>query len=165
MATNITGESYPNRREAHVVAMWCQAFKDRCRNQGIRVTPQRLAVYQALAEDLTHPGAEAIYVRLKPEIPSLSLATVYRILEALVGQGLIRKVSTEGGTGRFDANVEPHQHLVCRTCSQLVDFEDPALAGISVPHETAAGFLAQEVEVRILGLCQECRGASSSGSA
>src|SRR5262245_53799054 len=94
----------------------CLGFARRCRERGVRVTAQRLAVYRTLADDPSHPTADAIHRRLRAAMPSLSPATVYRVLESLEDDGLLRRVSTTGGAARFDANLAPHQHLICRVC-------------------------------------------------
>jgi Fur family peroxide stress response transcriptional regulator len=149
-------------RAAGPVARWCEEFEHTCRDRGIRVTPQRLAVYRALAEDLTHPTADQVHARLRTEMPSLSLATVYRILESLEGERLIRRVSTLDGVGRFDANLLLHQHLVCRGCGRMTDYDETSLARIPVPR-SAPGFTAEGLEIRIIGLCDACR--DSAGKA
>src|SRR5262245_59677607 len=105
----------------------CAAFAHRCRERGVRVTAQRLAVYRSLAADPSHPTADAIDRRLRVTMPSLSPATVYRILESLVADGLLRRVSTTGGAGRFDANLTPHQHLICRVCGRMTDVPAPVM--------------------------------------
>ncbi len=150
-------------RAAESVTRWCEAFGQTCRDRGIRVTPQRLAVYRALAEDLSHPTADQVHARLRPEMPSLSLATVYRILESLEGERLIRRVSTLDGVGRFDANLDAHQHLVCRGCGRMTDFDEASLARIRLPRTAASGFTAEGLDIRIIGLCDACR--DSAGKA
>jgi len=153
----------PATRDDGSVERWCEEFEHTCRDRGIRVTPQRLAVYRTLAEDLSHPSADQVYARLHPAMPSLSLATVYRILESLEGEGLIRRVSTLDGVGRFDANLDFHQHLVCRVCGRMTDFEEASLARIRVPRSAAPGFTAEGLDIRIIGLCDACR--DSAGKA
>lgn len=132
-------------------------FEQRSRERGIRVTPQRLAVYRALVGDPSHPSAEALYARLKPELPSLSLTSVYRILETLVSQGFARKISSADGLGHFDANLEKHQHLVCRVCGRLEDCYVPSLAALQLPDGALGAFRIEEIAVQIVGLCPQCR--------
>jgi len=159
----IKGGTAAAGRDPGSVIRWCDDFERTCRDRGIRVTPQRLAVYRTLAEDLSHPTADHVYARLRPEMPTLSLATVYRILVSLEGEGLIRRVSTSDGVGRFDANVEAHQHLVCRACGVMTDFEEASLARIRVPRSATPGFTAEGLDIRIIGLCDACR--DSAGEA
>jgi Fe2+ or Zn2+ uptake regulation protein len=132
------------------------AFARRCRERGVRVTAQRLAVYRALAEDPSHPTAGAIYRRLRGAMPSLSTATVYRVLESLVRDGLLRRVSTTGGAGRFDANLVPHQHLICRVCGRMTDVHAPAVEVGRVAAQARPRFVVEDVDVRIVGRCETC---------
>ena len=132
------------------------SFARRCREHGVRVTAQRLAVYRALAEDPSHPTADAIYRRLRGAMPSLSPATVYRVLESLVQDGLLRRVSTTGGAGRFDANLTPHQHLICRVCGRMTDVHAPAVELGRVAAEARPRFVVEDVDVRIVGRCETC---------
>ncbi len=140
----------------------CAAFTRECRERGVRVTAQRLAVYRVLAEDRSHPTADAIHRRLRATMPSLSPATVYRVLESLVADGLLRRVSTTGGAGRFDANLTPHQHLICRVCGRMTDVPRPAVPTVGaldvgrVAAEARPRFVVEDVDVRIVGRCETC---------
>ena len=136
------------------VDRWCSEFETLCRSRDIRVTVQRLAVYRALAEDTTHPTAETLYDRLRKMMPALSQATVYRTLEFLESENLIRRVSAPEAIGRFDANLAPHQHLVCRICGGMIDISVPELyrplpSGVS-------GFTVEEMDIRLVGRCEKC---------
>ncbi|MFY9557910.1 MAG: Fur family transcriptional regulator [Blastocatellia bacterium] len=133
---------------------WCREFEKVCRSRGIRVTAQRLAVYRVLAEDLAHPTAESVYRRLGKQLPGLSQATIYRTLQFLEGENLIRRVSSPGSIGRFDANVDPHQHLVCRVCGSLEDVSVPELHSAAIPR--VAGFTVEELDIRLVGRCEAC---------
>lgn len=151
-APSIRAAGRPERE----VAVWCQRFEATCRERGIRVTPQRLALYGALAGDTGHPTAEVLLARLRPQLPSLSPASVYRILESLEAEGLVRRVSTPGGVSRYDANIAPHQHLVCRVCGRIDDVENDALAGLRLPAPDPAGFTAEAFDIRVVGVCAPC---------
>ena len=138
---------------------WCTDFEKQCRARGIRVTPQRLAVYRALAGDLAHPTAESVYCRLSKQLPGLSQATIYRTLQFFESENLIRKVSSPGAIGRFDANVDPHQHLVCRICGSLEDISVPELHSAVIPK--VSGFEVEELDIRLVGVCQACSSSQS----
>ncbi len=127
----------------------------RCRAAGMNVTPQRLAVYRALLEAEDHPSPELLYRRLRPSMPSLSLATIYKALDALARLGLVREVSVVGERKRFDANVDRHHHLVCTRCKKVVDFYDEALDGLT-PRRGLGGFVPHSVSVQVMGLCGGC---------
>jgi len=149
------------RRETRPVKQKRSDLLERCRARGIRITPQRLAVYEALARDGSHPTAESIHAQLRSRMASLSLATVYRILEFLEREELVRKVSTTDAVGRFDANLSRHHHLVCRTCGRMTDFEEQFLERPVLPRALPGSFRAEELDVRILGTCQSCRRAAT----
>ena len=144
-------------RSPEEVARWRQAFQRRCRAAGVRVTAQRLAVYDALCADGSHPTADSLYARLRGRMPGLSRTTVYRVLDALEREGLIRRVSSTGGVARFDGRPEAHQHLVCRVCGTIADVAVPALGRLRVPRAAMPRFTAEHVEVQIVGRCAACR--------
>jgi Fur family transcriptional regulator, peroxide stress response regulator len=144
-------------RDAAEVDALCSRFEAYCHDRGVRVTMQRMAVYRALAEDTTHPSAHSICDTLRRAIPSLALATVYRILESLADEGIIRRVSTTNGILRFDANLDPHQHFTCRVCGQIRDVKEESLSGLQVPNIRIAGISADEIDIRVVGTCGECR--------
>jgi Fur family transcriptional regulator, peroxide stress response regulator len=139
-----------------VIDRWCAEFERTCRARGVRITPQRLAVYRALAADLTHPSADAILGRVRGALPSMSPASVYRILESLEREGLIRRVGTTEGIARYDANLERHQHLVCRKCGRMTDFKAPELSKLRLAPRVIRGFVVEELDVRIVGRCARC---------
>jgi Fur family peroxide stress response transcriptional regulator len=133
------------------------AFRRRCGEQGLALTPQRLAIYQVLAGDDSHPSAEEIYRRVKPVIPSLSLGTVYRTLELFEQQGLVSRVHALGEQARFDANLDVHHHLVCIRCRRVIDFHDPCLERLPIQAESLGGFRILGQRIHLLGLCSECQ--------
>jgi Fur family transcriptional regulator, peroxide stress response regulator len=136
-------------------------FLSRCRDRGIRVTAQRLAVFHALIRDPGHPAADSLYEALRETMPSLSLSTVYRILESLEKEGLIRKVSAQNGVARYDGNIAPHQHLVCRSCGRMTDLVEESFARLRLTGFRFAGFIAEELDIRIVGICLECSRSAS----
>ena len=144
------------KRPVEHVKARCREFVSRCREREVRITMQRMAVFQALVEDTTHPTADTVYSRLRHTMPSLSLATIYRILEMLDKEGLIRRVGTANGVSRFEANLDLHQHLVCKECGSIADIEDESLSQLQLPRTRIAGFMAEELDIRIIGTCSEC---------
>lgn len=132
-------------------------FRNRCLDLGIALTPQRLAIYQILASDASHPAAEEIYRRIKPGMPSLSLGTVYRTLELLEEQGLISRVHAFSDQARFDANLDDHHHLVCQRCRRIVDFQDARLQELPIHETPLHGFRVLSHRIHLVGLCAECQ--------
>jgi Fur family transcriptional regulator, peroxide stress response regulator len=127
----------------------------RCRDAGLNVTPQRLAIYRALLEAEDHPSPEDLHRRVRPSMPSLSLATVYKALDTLQRLGVVEEVHVSGDTKRFDANPERHHHLICRRCQRVLDFYDAGLDAIAPPRRVQ-NFVPHRVSVQVVGLCGSC---------
>ena len=130
----------------------------RLRDAGLRVTPQRLTIYETLVREKHHPTAQALFERLQSTLPSLSQATVYNTLQTMVEMGLVRELGTAGdGTVRYDADISPHAHLVCTDCNSIEDF---AGVEVPVPDPTAfkeKGYTIRSMAVYYYGLCDQCR--------
>ena len=92
---------------------------------GWRFTRQRAAVYDYLRSVETHPTAEEVYAAVRHDIPNISLATVYKALEALVGCRLASKLSTSDGPSRYDYRSDAHYHLHSLKTNQVRDLEVP----------------------------------------
>jgi len=142
-------------RDANTLDRRMDDLLRRCREAGMNVTPQRMAVYRALLESEDHPSPELLYKRVRPKMPSLSLATIYKSLDALSKLGLAHRVSVAGDRKRYDANVDRHHHLVCTRCSKVVDHYDEAFDAVPPPRRLD-GFVAHAVTVQVLGLCAAC---------
>jgi len=91
-------------------------FAARCRASGLAVTPQRLAIIDALLASTSHPCAEEIFAAVRTQHPYISLATIHRTLETFCRIGEARKVTVLHDSARYDANLTPHQHVVCIDC-------------------------------------------------
>ena len=95
-----------------------------------RFSKKRQAIYDCLRSTTSHPTADWIYHQLHPDFPDLSLGTVYRNLSQLKNAGLIQSVGVVAGQERFDANISPHTHLICKDCGTVRD-----LFEITLPDE------------------------------
>jgi len=92
----------------------------------LKVTPQRVAVYQTLSE-LRHASADEVIKVMSVTSPTVTVATVYNVLDCLSENGIISKISTADNRMYFDINIHDHGHLYCRQTHKLEDFEDPEL--------------------------------------
>jgi Fur family peroxide stress response transcriptional regulator len=125
---------------------------------GLRVTPQRLAIYRTLVSTDIHPSAQTLFERLQSSLPSLSQATVYNTLQTLASHGLIQRMGEVGdGAVRYDGNPAPHVNLICTVCHKVTDEYEISLADITEQAITCSGFEAQDVRVTLYGLCTHCR--------
>ena len=126
---------------------------------GLKMTPQRIAIVRLFADDESHPTAQALFERLRPEFPSMSFATVYNTLDALASAGLSATLRL-GSAARFDPNTTPHHHAVCDACGAVRDLPARSLApreaSASRMNEIAPGFRVRTVERVYRGLCASC---------
>jgi Fur family transcriptional regulator, peroxide stress response regulator len=129
----------------------------RCRDRRMHITPQRMAIYRALLEAEDHPSPETLFQRVRPQMPSLSLATIYKALDTLVELGLVHEVSPLSESKRYDANLDRHHHLICTECKLVVDLYDERLDRLDLSRRPA-GFVPQSVHVQVLGICAACAG-------
>ena len=132
------------------------AFRAKCRETGLKITPQRMAVYKALVESTAHPSAEAVFRQVRQTFPSISLDTVNRTLLTLSDMGLAFVVEGSGDAKRFDANLKNHQHFKCLKCRRIIDFHHNAFDRIEVPQNLAARFTVLRKTVYVEGLCDRC---------
>ncbi len=135
-----------------------EALRIRCREAGMNITPQRSAVYKALHEAPDHPTPEDLYLAVRAGMPDISLATIYKSLEALKKLGVVREVARLGEARRFDANLAHHHHMICTRCGRVSDFDHAEFEGLRTP-ETLDGFIPREVTVQVFGECSTCAGA------
>ena len=118
---------------------------------------KRDAILQYLQGTTTHPSAEMVFTQLKPQIPDLSMGTVYRNLNLFKQQGLAVSVATIKGVERFDGNTAPHVHFICQGCDAVIDLMDMQVPESlkSVAEDCCGGSVA-ECQLSFTGLCREC---------
>lgn len=104
-----------------------QDIKDKLSAAGLKITQQRIVIYDALMQIPNHPSAEKIFEKVQFNNPSISLATVYKTLDTLVGAGLVSKVPTDGGNMRYDANLDYHNHIYCTNTKEIIDYHNDEL--------------------------------------
>lgn len=131
-------------------------FRARCQAAGLKLTPQRLAVYRVLAAAREHPDVETIHQRVRRTLPDVSLDTIYRILDRFEELGLTERVEGVPGRARYDACRERHHHFVCRRCGQILDFSFPELDGLKPPPAARSLGRIESVRVQVRGLCSQC---------
>lgn len=122
-----------------------------------RFSRKREAILQALRSTDTHPSAEWVYTKLKPEFPDLSLATVYRNIAEFLEEGTIVSVGTVAGQERYDAETHPHTHFICDTCGAVIDVESKIdTASINDTVEKSIGAQIMRHELYFRGKCANC---------
>jgi len=135
-------------------------FREMCESAGIAVTHQRQVVWQALRNMHGHPSPEEIYERVKPRIPAISLATVYKNIHLFIESGMFREVSLHHGSMRVETNPRPHHHLVCMECKSITDIDADDLGIATRARKLPSGFLAERFTIDVLGRCADCQKSS-----
>jgi Fur family transcriptional regulator, peroxide stress response regulator len=125
------------------------------KSKGLRVTPQRFAVYANLLAREDHPTVEQILAELNKDAPTSSQATIYAAIQALREVGLVREVLLEEGIRRYDANISQHHHFRCTCCGAIEDISWNAFGSIDL-NKLRPGLKPQRYEVTVQGICERC---------
>ena len=139
-----------------------EALTSLFRDKGLRVTPQRQAIFRLLHGNDGHPTVESLYDAARSEMPTISLKTVYQTVHDLEAMGQVTLLDLGTGSVRVDPNVEhAHHHLICTECGKVRDLPVD-LPPLQVPPKLRRGFSVSAVEVNFRGRCDECETGSSS---
>jgi Fur family peroxide stress response transcriptional regulator len=134
--------------------MKTEYFREQLKQKGLKVTPQRIAIYEAVVNLKNHPTAENIIDYIKRNHPNISIGTVYKILDSLVENRLLKKVKNEKDVMRYDAILNQHHHLYCSETDKIEDFEDPELDKIIADYfsrKKIKGFKVKDITLQITG--------------
>ena len=124
---------------------------------GHRFTEQRAAVYRYLADTYVHPTADEVYLAVRQDLTGISLATVYKSLETLVGCGLAVKLTYSDGPARYDGRTDPHHHARCLVCGRVVDIDGKiADSEIEDLEARTQGFTVTGFRLELSGYCPTC---------
>jgi Fur family transcriptional regulator, ferric uptake regulator len=123
----------------------------------MKYTNQRIEILEFLKENTTHPTVEEVYEAVKKKLSRISKATVYQNLKFLTEKGLIQEVNIKG-VSRFEPNLAPHHHIICRKCGKIIDFESQELTDYSLH----IGKKLKEIDIdatntNFYGICKKCK--------
>lgn len=127
------------------------SLTQRLAGSGLRATPQREIVYQVLLERRDHPTADELFARVKTRMPTISLATVYNCLEALVHCELVKQVNFEREPTRYCSNLTEHAHFIDTATGQIIDIAMPPEYVARLKDALPAGFSMDDVELNFRG--------------
>jgi Fur family transcriptional regulator, peroxide stress response regulator len=122
--------------------------------KGLKVTPQRIAILEAISKLKNHPTAENIIEYIRKNHPNISVATVYNVLDALVSSDLVRKVKTEKDIMRYDAVLESHHHIYCSDSERIEDYYDNELNELLEKYferKRIPDFKVEDIKLQIIG--------------
>ncbi|MBV5261144.1 transcriptional repressor [Synechococcus moorigangaii CMS01] len=140
-------------------ALTAPEIRNTMKREGLRITPQRFAVYANLLGRTDHPTVEQILEDVNADLPIASKASVYSALTVLREVNLVREVLLDEGVTRYDANVNPHHHFVCRGCGAIQDLPWQAFNCFDLG-QFSTEIVPESYEVTVKGLCAACRDAN-----
>jgi len=139
------------------------ALLGRLKEQGLRLTPQRVAIVRELVTRCDHPSVEQLHTAILPEFPTTSLATVYKTIHLLKEQGEVLELGFGELGSRYDGRrPKPHPHLICTNCGAISDppSQGPQLEELVASLAGQTGFAVTAHRFDLFGLCPACRKAS-----
>lgn len=123
---------------------------------GHRYTTQRAAVYHTLYTASTHPTADEIFSRVRAQIPDISLATVYKALEAFVSCGIATKLTMGDGPARYDGRMDAHDHIRCLSCGCVTDIDQASSPDWFRTVSFRTDFEVLGYRLELVGTCPDC---------
>jgi len=128
------------------------------KEQGWRLTPQRLAVVKILATSEEHLSAEKIFERVKTDFPYTSLATIYKTVTLLKKMGEVMELGFVDDSNRYDGTRPyPHAHLICMNCKKIIDPDIPALKELPQELSQRTGYHIVNHRLDFFGICPQCQ--------
>jgi len=124
---------------------------------GHRHTTQRAAIYRYLRNVTSHPTADEIFTQVREVLPDISLATVYKALEAFVEAGVARKLALGGGPARYDGRTDDHDHVRCLKCGVVRDVVGTHDTDLIEGLRSDDGFEILDYRLELIGYCPKCR--------
>ncbi len=127
------------------------------KSKKLKVTPQRLAIFNVLYNTTTHPSAETIYNSLQETHPTMSLATVYKTLDSFKTNNLIQEINVGEDSFRYDANIDSHPHIACIECRGVFDMESKYLKNVRDHVSQETDFKLVGEQLYFFGICPKCQ--------
>jgi Fur family peroxide stress response transcriptional regulator len=131
-------------------------FYQKCEAHSLKITPQRVFVYQEFLKATDHPSVDEIYQRVRKSLPNISFDTVYRTALSFFEHGIIDIVEGHSGSRRFDANTAQHHHFRCLKCHKIIDFDSDYYDQVTIPPELNSRFKVLKQKIVLEGICEEC---------
>ncbi len=127
------------------------------RDNGHKITPQRIGIVRIIAKSINHPSVEDIYDEIKIDFPTMSLATVYRNIVLIKSLGEVLELGFPDGSNRYDGNKPyPHPHLICIKCKKIVDPDLSSLDDMTKELAEETNFKILNHRLDFFGICSNC---------
>ena len=127
----------------------------------LKYSKQRELTLKTLQEYVIHPTADVLYAKIKTKAPEISLATVYRNLNLLAENGVIKKIEGLDNAAHFDHNTHRHYHLLCTECQQVFDIPADVLPMIDKNVAQKTGMMIESYDISFRGICPKCQNTNS----
>ena len=123
---------------------------------------QREIIFDTLQENVVHPTAEYLYTKIKEKDPKISLATLYRNLNQLAENGIIKKIDGLENSSHFDHNTHEHYHFICKKCKWVFDIDADVAPALLRKTEELTDFVIENHDIVFSGICKDCRQTGSN---
>ena len=136
-----------------------ESFKTILRKEGLKITPQRIAVLKEMIKDKGHRESEEIYFAIKSSKTHVSRATVYRTLDILVHNNFVRKLNLGDGRARYENKINSlhHDHLICEQCYKIIEFVNQDIEILQEKIAKNYQFTLERHVHQLFGKCKECQ--------
>ncbi len=122
------------------------------KRHNLKITPQRVSIYSYLMNTHDHPSVDMIYDEIKKNLPSISLATVYKTLNVLVECNLVKMINISKDNFRYDANLNPHCHIKCTKCNTVHDVNLHNVVNMN----SLSKYNIESFDLMLYGMCNKC---------
>ena len=129
-------------------------IRNRLTDKGLKITPQRISILEAIYKLNNHPTADNILAYIHASHPNIATGTVYKVLDTLVENNLVKKVKTDADVMRYDGMVKSHHHLYCSNCDLIEDYVDEELDELLKEYfkkKEIEGFKIEDIVLQIRG--------------
>lgn len=136
--------------------MYIERMIQRFREAGLKITPQRVAIFEYLYTTDIHPSVEDIYDYVTRRFPSVSMTTVYNTLQTMVELGELEEIAISHERRNFDIHLQPHAHIICLRCRRIEDVYGEGLDDSCLPDEVKKRYRILGQRLYFYGLCNRC---------
>ena len=126
------------------------------RNNGMKITPQRLMIFKILENNTSHPSAEEVFKRVKKIYPTVSFTTIYKTLETLRDLGEVQELIIDEDRKHYDPNTDIHHHIICSNCKKILDIFEDFSQHVKMPDTLKKDYTVSGFQISFHGMCKNC---------
>jgi len=136
-----------------------EKIREKLAHKGLKITPQRMSILEAIYALNNHPTADNIMEYIRESHPNIATGTVYKVLDTLAENKIIKKVKTDRDIMRYDGIIDHHHHMYCSECDLIEDYMDKELDKLLKEYfknKKFTGFNLEDIVVQIRGTFKKC---------